>query len=59
LVARSLNRSDWLFRTKVTWLFEKNWRVAAGVDIFSGPPMGLFGRYDNNDRVYTEVRYTF
>jgi len=33
--------------------------LAAVVDIFSGPPVGLCGRYDNNDRNYTESRYTF
>lgn len=59
LLVHSLNRSDWLFRPKVSWMFEKNWRLAAGVDIFGGPPTGLFGRYDNNDRVYAELRYSF
>ena len=28
-------------------------------DIFGGPPLGLFGQFDNRDRVYTEVRYAF
>jgi hypothetical protein len=59
LLVHSLNRSDWLIRPKITWTFEKNWRLAAGVDIFGGPPTGLFGRFDNNDRVYTELRYSF
>jgi hypothetical protein len=59
LLAHSLNDSDWLFRSKVTWTFEKNWRLAAGVDVFGGPPTTAFGRYNNNDRVYTELRYTF
>jgi hypothetical protein len=59
LFAHSLNRSDWLLRPKITWAFEKNWRLAAGFDIFSGPPTAAFGRFDNNDRVYAEIRYTF
>lgn len=59
LLVHSLNRSDWLFRPKITWMFEKNWSIAMGADIFGGPPTALFGRYDNNDRVYTEVRYSF
>ena len=59
LVVHSLNRSDYLVRPKVTWTFEKNWRLSAGVDIFGGPATGLFGRYDNNDRVYAELRYSF
>ena len=59
LLVHSLNRSDWMFRPKVSWMFERNWRLAVGADIFSGSQTGLFGRYDNNDRVYTEVRYSF
>jgi hypothetical protein len=55
----SLNRTDWMLRPRVSWNFEKNWRLAAGVDIFNGPPLGYFGRYDNRDRVYTELRYSF
>ena len=55
----SINRTDWLFRPKVTWNFERNWRVAVGADVFKGPPLGLFGRYDGRDRVYSEVRYSF
>lgn len=55
----SLNRTDWLFRPRVTWNFQRNWRLAVGADIFKGPPLGLFGRYDGNDRVYSEVRYSF
>jgi hypothetical protein len=33
--------------------------VGVGVDIFAGADDGVFGRYDNRDRVYTEVRYDF
>ena len=55
----SLNRTDWLFRPRVTWQFERNWRLAAGFDVFHGPEYGLFGRYEDNDRVYSEVRYNF
>lgn len=55
----SLNRTDWLFRPRVTWNFERNWRLAVGADIFKGPQVGLFGQYDGKDRVYSEVRYSF
>lgn len=55
----SLNRTDWLFRPRVTWNFERNWRLSVGADVFKGPPLGLFGRYDGQDRVYSEVRYSF
>ena len=53
------NRTDWLLRPRVTWNFERNWRLAIGADIFDGPPLGMFGQYDNRDRLYSEVRYSF
>ena len=55
----SLNRSDWLFRPRVQWNFEQNWRLLFGADVFRGPPLGMFGQYSNRDRVYAEVRYSF
>lgn len=55
----SLNRPDWLFRPRLAWNFEKNWRLLVGADIFNGPPTALFGQYDSKDRVYSEVRYNF
>lgn len=59
LLVSSLNRADWQAQFKLTWKMDGNWRLATGVDIFEGPPNGLSGIYDNNDRVYTEVRYDF
>ncbi|MHB9102635.1 MAG: DUF1302 family protein [Sulfuricella sp.] len=59
LLIRSLNRDDWSAQFKLTWKLDGNWRLATGVDIFGGPPTGLFGAFDNKDRVYTEVRYSF
>ena len=59
LYVASFNRNDWMLRPRVSWNFEKNWDLAVGVDIFDGPPDGLFGRYDDSDRVYSEVRYSF
>ena len=55
----SLNRTDWLYRPRVLWNFERNWRLAVGADVFKGPPLGFFGRYDGKDRLYSEVRYSF
>ena len=59
LLVHSLNRSDWMFRPRISWNFEKNWRWALGADVFSGGPTGFFGRFEHNDRVYTEMRYSF
>ena len=59
LLISSINRTDWLFRPRLTWNFERNWRLLVGADVFKGPPLGMFGRYDQQDRVYSEVRYSF
>lgn len=59
LLIHSLNRNDWMLRPKLTWSIQPNWRMNMGVDVFSGPPTGLFGQYDNQDRVYTELRHDF
>jgi hypothetical protein len=59
LAIASLNRRDWMLRPAVTVNFAKQWRAVLGVDIFKGQPGAFFGRYDANDRVYGELRYTF
>ena len=59
LLIHSLNRSEWMLRPKLTWKFMRNWRMALGADIFSGRSTGIFGRFSQNDRVYTEWRYSF
>ncbi len=55
----SLNRTDWLLRPSLTWAVEKNLRLRLGLDIFKGQALGLFGQYNNQDRAYTELRYSF
>jgi hypothetical protein len=59
LLIASANRSDWLFRPRLSWNFERNWRWLIGADIFKGPEYGMFGRYDQQDRVYSEIRYSY
>jgi hypothetical protein len=48
-----------LIRPRVNWTPVRNTVIGVGVDIFTGPDDGQFGRYNNRDRVYTEVRYDF
>jgi hypothetical protein len=55
----STNRNDWMLRPRVNWAFEKNWRLAVGVDVFHGPPLGYFGRYRAQDRLYSELRFSY
>jgi hypothetical protein len=48
-----------LIRPRVNWTPIRNTTVGVGLDIFTGSDDGVFGRYNNRDRVYTEVRYDF
>jgi hypothetical protein len=48
-----------LIRPRIDWRFMQNTRLGFGVDIFTGPNDGFFGRYDSRDRVYTELRHDF
>ena len=48
-----------LVRPRLNWLAAKNMNLGFGVDIFTGPASGFFGRYNNRDRVYAELRYDF
>jgi hypothetical protein len=59
LLVRSLNRNDWMFRPKMNWGFQPNWKLTFGLDVFGGPPTGIFGQFDSQDRVYTELHYDF
>jgi len=59
LLIHSLNRVEWMLRPRINWNFTKNWRLALGADMFEGPATGLFGRFANNDRIFTEIRLSF
>ena len=48
-----------LVRPRLNWLAAKNTTLGFGVDIFTGSTDGFFGRFNNRDRVYAEVRYDF
>jgi hypothetical protein len=48
-----------LIRPRLNWYPVKNAALAFGVDLFTGPNDGVFGRYDNRDRVYGELRCDF
>ncbi|MDP2787171.1 MAG: hypothetical protein Q8O79_03735 [Pseudomonadota bacterium] len=59
LLVHSLNRSDWMARPKAIWGFQPNWKLSFGLDVLGGPPDGLFGQHDSQDRAYLEVRYDY
>ncbi|HMM75069.1 MAG TPA: hypothetical protein PJ986_05130 [Gammaproteobacteria bacterium] len=56
---RSLDRNEWVLQTKISWDFAEDWRATLGGDVFGGPPTGLFGQFDDTDRIYTELRFSF
>jgi len=56
---RSLDRNEWVLQTKMSWEFAPNWRAVLGGDVFGGPQTGIFGQFDDTDRVYWEMRYSF
>ncbi len=59
LYASSFNRSDYMLRPKLIWNITQEWRGQFGADIFGGRDQGLFGRFDDRDRVYMELRRWF
>jgi len=59
LLIHSLTQLDWMARFKINWYFAKDWRLVAGTAFMGGRKLGLFGRFDNRDRVFTELRYSF
>jgi hypothetical protein len=60
LVLSSLDRVDWMAQFKLAWKPGGNWLVETGLAYFGGSTgTGLFANYDNNDQIYTNVRYSF
>lgn len=48
-----------LIRPRLNWYAAKNTSVGFGLDIFTGSADGFFGRYNNRDRLYVDLRYDF
>ncbi len=55
----SFNQKDMLFRPKIEFSVNSSISLALGADIFSGEPYGDFGFFDDNDRVYLQLLYTW
>lgn len=49
---------SWMLRPKVSYEFSDQITARFGGDLFGGSK-GFFGQFDKNDRLYTEVEYTF
>jgi len=59
LWVRNLRDGGGLIRPRLNWTAARNVLVSFGVDIFTGPVNSYFGRYNDRDRVYAEVRLDF
>lgn len=56
---QGFNQGDWMARPRLNWPFARDWRATLGADIFGGRSTTLFGQFDNADRVYAELRFTY
>jgi len=59
LYLQNFDHAGGLVRPRLNWTAGRNATIGFGVDIFVGPSDGFFGRYNNRDRVYSEIRYDF
>jgi len=59
LVIAGLTEPDVLYRPKVTLALTPHLEAILGADIFQGHRAGLFGRFDNSSRLYTQLTYYF
>ncbi len=53
-----LNDEDALIRPKVIYDFSDGFDIIFGVNIFTGNK-GKFGQYDNNDMIFSKIKYSF
>jgi hypothetical protein len=59
LYVSSFNRSEGWISPSVTWKIKPSLRLRMGADFYYGPSYGTFGRYDRNDRVIGELRWSY
>ena len=59
LYLQNFDHAGGLVRPRLNWMAARNATIAFGVDVFVGPSDGYFGRYNNRDRIYSEIRYDF
>jgi hypothetical protein len=54
-----LTVADWMLRSRVDYKFAPRWKIAVGADFLGGSSEGLFGLFQNRDRVYSDLTFTF
>ena len=59
LCLQSINRGDGLFSPRLTHVWNDDLLLSVGVDVFYGSGEGLFGQFNRNDRVTTQIECHF
>ena len=59
LMIQNLNRSDGVLQASLNYDWRTNIRLKIGADIFYGSSQGLFGQFDENDRVSMSIEFGF
>ena len=59
LVIHSLNQNDGVVQTQLKHNVSDQFILSAGFDIFYGDAEGVFGQFDESDRFFFNVQYTF
>ncbi len=59
LVIANTNNGDGIIRPKISYEWQDNVKTWLGMDIFYGDSKGVFGQYDNNDRVVLGMDISF
>ena len=59
LLIHSLSRGDGVLQASVKYEWRSNIRLTAGADIFYGTPLGLFGQFEDKDRITFGIEIGF
>ena len=54
-----LDQVDYMIRPKITCNYNDSLKFVLGADLFYGEIDGTFGRFDQTDRIYTQILYDF
>ena len=59
LLIQSLNEGDGVLQASLVYEWRTNVRLKIGADVFYGKSQGLFGQFDENDRVSMAIEFGF
>jgi hypothetical protein len=57
MISVNADRGDYRISPRVEYYPAGSLKVAAGADLFGGPPDTLYGEFSRKDRMYTEIEY--